>query len=125
MFESSIEQVTMTKNDARLRKKLEDEREHLTKLLAHHIVKSHPNVGLGNHMADDASRAFDQAREVTLFRQTKNTLRDVENALAKLDSGEGYGVCERCGQPIDFARLKAIPWARYCLSCQRKLDSGH
>jgi len=115
----------MTKDDARLRKKLESERERLTEMLAHHIVNPHPNVGLGNHMADDASRAFDQARELTLVRQTRNTLRDVNEALDKLNSGKGYGVCERCGKPIDFARLKAIPWARYCLSCQRKLDRGH
>ncbi len=114
----------MTKDDARLRRKLVEERERLLTILAHHQVEAQPNVGLGNHMADDASRAFDQTRELTLYRQSQKTLRDVDDALAKMDNGT-YGICERCGKPIDFARLKAIPWARHCLDCQMRLDQGH
>jgi DnaK suppressor protein len=44
------------------------------------------------------------------------TLREVEHALAKFDSGE-YGLCESCGQPIPEARLEAKPAARLCISC--------
>jgi DnaK suppressor protein len=47
------------------------------------------------------------------------TLRDIENALRRVAGGT-YGECEACGEQISPNRLKAIPWARYCLSCQEE-----
>ena len=44
-------------------------------------------------------------------------LKEVENALKRVTGGS-YGSCEGCGGEISPARLKAIPWARYCLVCQ-------
>jgi DnaK suppressor protein len=44
-------------------------------------------------------------------------LREVERALKRVAGGT-YGVCESCGEEISPHRLKAIPWARYCLTCQ-------
>jgi DnaK suppressor protein len=44
-------------------------------------------------------------------------LREVERALKRVAGGT-YGVCESCGEEISSNRLKAIPWARYCLTCQ-------
>lgn len=44
-------------------------------------------------------------------------LKEVEKALQRVASGT-FGECEGCGQEISPARLKAIPWARYCLICQ-------
>ncbi len=46
-------------------------------------------------------------------------LKEIENALQRLAGGT-YGECEACGEPISPNRLKALPWARYCLSCQEK-----
>jgi DnaK suppressor protein len=45
------------------------------------------------------------------------TLREIEGALARVTRGS-YGLCEGCGEEISQARLKAIPWARYCMACQ-------
>ena len=44
-------------------------------------------------------------------------LREVESALKRVAGGT-YGDCEGCGEEISPNRLKAIPWARYCLTCQ-------
>ncbi len=44
-------------------------------------------------------------------------LREIERALKRVAGGT-YGVCEGCGEEISANRLKAIPWARYCLTCQ-------
>jgi DnaK suppressor protein len=44
-------------------------------------------------------------------------LKEVESALKRVVGGS-YGYCEGCGEEISPARLKAIPWARYCLVCQ-------
>ncbi|MGA2983436.1 MAG: TraR/DksA C4-type zinc finger protein [Terriglobia bacterium] len=45
------------------------------------------------------------------------TLKEIERALARCAGGT-YGVCEACGEDISPNRLKAIPWARYCVTCQ-------
>lgn len=44
-------------------------------------------------------------------------LRLVDEALDRLNSGD-YGVCLSCEEPIPAKRLRALPWARYCISCQ-------
>jgi DnaK suppressor protein len=44
-------------------------------------------------------------------------LRLVEEALDRWDAGD-YGICLACDQPIAEKRLRALPWARYCVACQ-------
>ncbi len=44
-------------------------------------------------------------------------LKEVDNALVRCARGT-YGRCEGCQEGIPSPRLKAIPWARYCLTCQ-------
>lgn len=44
-------------------------------------------------------------------------LKEIETALKRVASGT-YGECEGCAEEISSARLRAIPWARYCLTCQ-------
>ena len=41
----------------------------------------------------------------------------VEEALDRLQSGD-FGVCLSCEEAIAPKRLSAIPWARYCVTCQ-------
>ena len=79
------------------------------------------NIGYGNHMADDATEAFDQAVDVALKRKVEQSLEGVNRALIKLDNGT-YGLCEECGARIDRARLEALPQARYCLNCQSQKE---
>jgi DnaK suppressor protein len=79
------------------------------------------NVGLGNHMAEDATAAFDQATAVSLRRGHELALKEVERALHRMDEGN-YGRCDRCGDEIDFARLKAVPQASLCMTCQRQAE---
>src|SRR5271157_3071220 len=44
-------------------------------------------------------------------------LRLIEEALDRLSSGD-YGICLSCEEPIPDKRLRALPWARYCVRCQ-------
>jgi DnaK suppressor protein len=79
------------------------------------------NVGLGNHMADDATAAFDQAAFISLRRGHERALAEVESALHRMAEAR-YGRCERCNEEIDFARLKAVPQAALCMDCQRLIE---
>jgi len=33
-----------------------------------------------------------------------------------------FGVCEGCGENIPMARLNALPYATYCITCQREME---
>jgi RNA polymerase-binding transcription factor DksA len=72
------------------------------------------SIGYSNHMADDATEAFDQAVDVALKRTLEGSMEEVEQALGKFDKGT-YGLCETCGGRIERARLEILPQARYCL----------
>ena len=50
-------------------------------------------------------------------------LREVAAALARIDNGS-YGICEQCEEEISPKRLKALPWARNCVTCQDAIDRG-
>lgn len=46
----------------------------------------------------------------------RRELRDIEDALARIQAGE-FGKCSRCGGALGHYRMRAIPEARYCLTC--------
>ena len=57
-------------------------------------------------------------------RNIAGVLARVNKALAKLrGSPDEFGECEECGDPIAFARLKAMPYAEFCVDCQGKKDA--
>jgi len=82
------------------------------------------DLGCGNHIAEDATPAFEQARDLAVRACLEDMLVDVEAALGKLETGR-YGICERCGCEIDWARLEAKPQARLCIRCQQRSELGH
>jgi len=47
-------------------------------------------------------------------------LREISDALHRIDTGQ-YGVCLECEEPISVKRLEALPWARYCVTCQEAI----
>lgn len=48
-------------------------------------------------------------------------LARTENALERMREGR-YGVCENCGTNIPMARLQALPYATFCIKCQREAE---
>jgi DnaK suppressor protein len=59
----------------------------------------------------------ERERDLALSAQARAAVDEVDRALAKMDAGT-YGVCERCGQAIPKARLKALPYAALCVACK-------
>jgi DnaK suppressor protein len=108
---------------AELQKMLEDERARLNLKLQHEESWANDHMGYGNHMADDATEAFEQAKDLSVRNQLEAMLADVEDALRKFPLGT-YGTCESCGTRIDWARLEAKPEARLCIRCQQRRDFG-
>ena len=54
---------------------------------------------------------------------TARQLDIVRHALAKFDD-QRYGLCENCGLAIGYSRLDARPEARFCISCQTRLEGS-
>lgn len=53
----------------------------------------------------------------------KRQLEDLDESLRKIDEGT-YGVCSNCGTEIDDGRLKAEPFAEYCVACKKESEKG-
>jgi DnaK suppressor protein len=60
--------------------------------------------------------AAEQTREqddaISLVERDREHLREIEHAIHKMSTGL-YGISEVSGDPIPYARLHAIPWARH------------
>ena len=74
----------------------------------------------GSSSQDAAEKAANSyAKEI--FSHQSDTerlhLQLVRAALERLPSKD-FGLCQSCGEAIDRKRLDAVPWARYCRSCQ-------
>lgn len=49
----------------------------------------------------------------------------VEQAIERIDAG-GFGVCQACEEPSNEPRMRAVPWARFCIACQERAEGfGH
>ncbi len=75
------------------------------------------------HMADLGTDKYDQEFTLELIENEQVTLDLVNEALGRMDQGT-YGQCVECGDPISKQRLQAIPYARHCIRCARKLEGG-
>jgi DnaK suppressor protein len=63
------------------------------------------------------------ARELAIknLDRSARCLREIDEALRRLDTGD-YGTCLYCEEAIGDKRLRAVPWAQYCLQCQEMAD---
>jgi RNA polymerase-binding protein DksA len=77
--------------------------------------------GLGNHLAEDGSSVMEQERIGTVSDDLRDVIRQIEGALTRLDDGT-FGICLRCGKPINQERLEAFPYVEYCIECQSFLE---
>jgi len=109
---------------AQLITRLEQQRTEIMAELAEMAQHPRYKLGYGNHQADDASQAFDQAADLAIRQNAERLLELVEKALERWEAGT-YGYCEKCGQAIDHARLKAIPYASLCLDCANRPEIQH
>lgn len=72
------------------------------------------------HNADRDSEGLDG--ELELIHNEETLLEDVHDALGRFDEGT-YGECQECGGEISVARLEAVPYTPYCISCAQKVEA--
>ncbi|HEY7795794.1 MAG TPA: TraR/DksA C4-type zinc finger protein [Gaiellaceae bacterium] len=120
----------MSIDTAHFRGELEQARERLLTTIAHHdIGTASLNEETGelvtsssadNHLADTASETYDREFDEGLEQDARGRLREVEDALARIEDGS-YGTCRVCGKQIPPERLEVVPWTTLCIDDARKL----
>lgn len=101
------------------RKEILNQVEHLEKDLLEEAQEQQHTPG---DLADQGSGELSQHLSVALMENDRQELERIETALQRIKAGT-YGLCTVCGKPIPMARLRAIPWASLCLSCQTQNES--
>lgn len=74
------------------------------------------------HIADAATDSYDRDCALALLSSSQNALYEIDQALKRIADGS-YGICELTGQPIENARLKAIPWTRFSTHAQAQVEA--
>lgn len=75
-------------------------------------------MGFDEEFADAGTATFERERDLSISNNIKDLLDKIEHALRRIDDGT-YGICERCGKPIERARLRALPYASLCIEDAR------
>jgi DnaK suppressor protein len=60
---------------------------------------------------------------LALLQMQSETLVRIDGALARLDAG-GYGLCVECEREIATRRLRALPFAVRCQTCEEKREES-
>ncbi|OGO32251.1 MAG: molecular chaperone DnaK [Chloroflexi bacterium RBG_16_56_11] len=72
---------------------------------------------------EEATETLELEKRLVLENRLRQEIAAVDHALDKLDKGT-YGLCDNCGQPIDPARLEALPQANLCMTCKALLSKN-
>ena len=75
------------------------------------------------HMADIASDNAEESTSLDLLSSEGKLLKQIQDALKRI-GGKTYGKCVNCGKELSIKRLKAVPYAELCLTCQEKEEHG-
>jgi RNA polymerase-binding transcription factor DksA len=75
------------------------------------------------HMADLGTDNFEQEFTLDLLQNQEQALKEIDEALERVRKGT-FGKCEECEGSIPKGRLQALPYARHCVACARKLQQS-
>ena len=112
-----------TRKDA-IREKLVQQRDEILDLYKHDLKVGQKADDEGSQdIVDQANNAYNRELMLSLSNGERKTLFEIEAAIDRLEDGK-YGKCTNCDDDISGERLRAVPWARYCISCQEMVEHG-
>ena len=79
--------------------------------------------GYSYHMADMASDSYDRDLSLNIATSEQKVIYEIDEALKLIPEGK-YGICVSCSKKIPMKRLKALPYAKYCIQCQSKEEKA-
>ena len=72
---------------------------------------------------DEVQLAGERELAIRNLDRESSLLRNVRGALGRIADGS-YGICLHCEEEIKAKRLDAVPWAKFCVSCQERIAAG-
>jgi DnaK suppressor protein len=105
-----------------LRKRLSEERDELERQLTTIEEQSFASsqsdlsgeVSFDEENADAGTFTFERERDLSIENNVRDLMGKIDRALGRMDDGT-YGLCTRCGKPIEKARMKALPYVDLCI----------
>ncbi|MCK9162343.1 MAG: RNA polymerase-binding protein DksA [Arcobacter butzleri] len=73
---------------------------------------------------DYAEVSSDSYTEGLIINQQLSELSEIDAALNRIKNGT-YGICEMCDDVISLGRLKAKPFAKYCIVCRELVEKNN
>jgi DnaK suppressor protein len=70
---------------------------------------------------DSVSEERTRELDMILTDREKRKLHQIDDALDRIEDGT-YGQCDECGVKIPKARLKVLPFAKFCVEFQEKSE---
>ncbi len=105
-----------------MRERLNSDVSHLANEALQRTGESSGNLSnMPIHMADLGTDNFEQENTLSLLKNEEQVLDEIGSALERIGQGK-FGRCEECQADIPRARLKELPYTRYCVECARKLE---
>jgi DnaK suppressor protein len=104
-----------------LRKMLEDRRHEVAEK-RRELREDLAQQERANVNEEEGADQFARGLDFALTEMKSKQLERIQDALARLDEGT-YGICEDCNNPIASARLRALPFAECCVSCQERREA--
>jgi DnaK suppressor protein len=71
-------------------------------------------VAFDDETADAGTATFERERDLSIENNVRDLLAKIDRAVRRMDAGT-YGLCDRCGKPIEKARIKALPYVDLCI----------
>jgi len=106
-----------------LRLQLSSELEKLTRSLGRsRLAEDEIKVEKTEDEGDLAMMSHQKDILYSLHERESSRLRFVQQAITAIDRGQ-YGECARCGEEIGEKRMRAVPWATMCISCQEEIEA--
>lgn len=102
-----------------MRTRLREQRQALRARLEEEKERGASESLLNPDRADLAREYSKRDRHLSLLEQLRDHLTEIDGALDRIEKGT-YGRCQKCGQPIQPERLKALPSAPLCIDCKRE-----
>ena len=111
-------------NSNPFRKKLIEQQQQIMSLYEHDLRVGQQASDEGTEdIVDRANNSYNREFMFALSDTERQILIEIDDALQRMDSGT-YGSCAHCSIEITKARLRALPWAKYCIDCQEQVERG-
>ncbi len=115
--------MTRSLQHEHLRDRLRHEGAHLRSALSEAEARLRQLNATDVSQADETLTNCDLEYLTNAYNRQRERLQSIVESLERIEEGT-FGLCVGCDEPIGEKRLKAMPSARFCISCQEELEQG-